>query len=413
MRATQKVTEGEIMTERVNISDLRLDNSTWPRNALDEEAIERYRDCLEVLPPIVVDKETMTVLDGWHRVEAHKREGVNTVAVEFETCAPHLFRARAYALNAKHGLPIDNETRDQIIVELAQGKDGYDPMAEEKIAEMMGISQGRVSQVIRSLLGANIFLKDKAKTREVVRLYLSGMSQEKVGEIFGVSQRHISTIIREYTKRKDLIAEHLKTRGHLKSVLSYTDRGPWGDTKYPGNTSGYLLIDLIDYYQPKSILDPMEGSGTTGDVAFDMGDIPYTGLDLRSGFDMVADEPEGEYDLIFWHPPYHNVIDYDIPHINNLSRCPSLADYLEKVERCMTKLLKHLTTNGHLCVLCSDPRKDGVIQPIHSVIIGFNLAALDAVLVKLSEGRSRYFDYGNASFIPILHEYALVFSKGM
>ncbi len=406
-----QVTEGEVMTERVNISDLKLDNSTWPRNALDEEAIERYRDCLEVLPPIVVDKETMTVLDGRHRVEAHKREGKDTIAVEFEACAPHLFLARAYALNAKHGLPIDNETRDRIIVELRQGKDGRDPMGEEEIARTMGISQGRIAQVLISLLGANNFISDKNKVKGAIRLYLQGMSHRKIADEFGVSQPTISSVVREYVKRKDLISGHLKARGHLKSVLSYTDRGPWGDTKYPGNTSGYLLIDLIDYYQPKSILDPMEGSGTTGDVAFDMGDIPYTGLDLRSGFDMVADEPEGEYDLIFWHPPYHNVIDYDIPHANNLSRCPSLADYLEKVERCMTKLLKHLTAEGHLCVLCSDPRKDGVIQPIHSVIIGFNLAALDAVLVKLSEGRSRYFDYGNAPFIPILHEYALVFSK--
>lgn len=48
----------------INISDLKLDDSVWPRSALDEEAIERYRDCLQELPPIVVDRETMTVLDG-------------------------------------------------------------------------------------------------------------------------------------------------------------------------------------------------------------------------------------------------------------------------------------------------------------------------------------------------------------
>ncbi len=41
---------------------------------------------------------------------------------------------RAYALNAKHGLPVDNEVRDQIILDLKQGKDGYDPMGEEEIA---------------------------------------------------------------------------------------------------------------------------------------------------------------------------------------------------------------------------------------------------------------------------------------
>jgi len=398
------------MFERVNISDLKLDNSIWPRSSLDEEAIERYRDCLEDLPPIVVDKETMTVLDGWHRVEAHKREGVETISVKYDSCAPHLLLAKSYALNARHGLPVDNEVRDQIIVDLGQGKDGYDPMGEEEIAQIMGISTKRVYAIVESFLGARNFANDKAKVKEAVRLFLQGMSHRKIADQFRVSHTTISSVIREYTKRKDLISEHLRNRGHLKSVVNYPQRGPWGDAKFPGNTSGYLLVDLIDYYQPKSILDPMEGSGTTGDVAFDMGDIPYTGLDLLSGFDLVADEPEGEYDLIFWHPPYHDAIDYDIPHPNNLSRCPSLVDYLDKMKLCMTKLLNHLAAKGHLCILCSDPRKDGIIQPIHSAIINFNLATLDAALVKLLEGRSRYFDYGNAPFIPIVHEYVLIFS---
>ncbi len=237
------------------------------------------------------------------------------------------------------------------------------------------------------------------------------MSQAKVGERFSVTQQTISSVVREYTKRKDLISEHLRSRGHLKSVVNYPQRGPWGDAKFPGNTSGYLLVDLIDYYQPKSILDPMEGSGTTGDVAFDMGDIHYAGFDLLSGFDLVGDAPEGKYDLIFWHPPYHDAIDYDIAHPNNLSRCPSLSDYLGKLKLCMVKLLSHLSREGHLCILCSDPRKDSIIQPIHSAIISFNLAILDAALVKLIEGRSRYFDYGNAPFIPIVHEYVLIFKK--
>jgi len=401
--------DNDFMFEKANIGDLKLDASVWPRSALDEEAIERYRDCLQELPPIVVDRETMTVLDGWHRVEAYRREGLETIPVKYDSCAPHFFLARSYALNARHGLPVDNEIRDQIIVDLRQGKDGYDPMAEEAIAEIIGISQQRVNQVLIRLLGASKFITDKAKVRKAIRLFLQGMSHRKIADQFGVSQPTISSVVRDYSKRKDLISEHLRSRGHLKSVVRYSDRGPWGDAKFPGNTSGYLLVDLIDYYQPKSILDPMEGSGTTGDVAFDMGDIRYTGLDLLSGFDLVADEVEGKYDLIFWHPPYHDAIDYEIAHPNNLSRCPSLSDYLDKLKLCMAKLLKHLTQEGHLCILCSDPRKDGIIQPIHSAIISFNLAILEAALVKLIEGRSRYFDYGNAPFIPILHEYVLIF----
>ncbi|GAJ20374.1 unnamed protein product, partial [marine sediment metagenome] len=196
------------MFERVNISDLKLDNSIWPRSSLDEEAIERYRDCLEDLPPIVVDKETMTVLDGWHRVEAHKREGVETISVKYDSCAPHLLLAKSYALNARHGLPVDNEVRDQIIVGLSQGKDGYDPMGEEEIAQTMGISQQRVSKILVNLQLSSNFTSDKAKVREAIRLFLQGMSHRKIADRLRVSHPTISSVVREYTRHKDLIIDH-------------------------------------------------------------------------------------------------------------------------------------------------------------------------------------------------------------
>ncbi len=233
------------MVEKANIGDLNLDNSVWPRNTLDEEAIERYRDCLEELPPIVVDKETMTVLDGWHRVEAHKREGIETIPVKYDGCPRHFFLARAYTLNAKHGLPVNNEIRDQIIVDLRQGKDGYDPMAEGEIAQAMGISTKRVYAIVKSFLGTRNFISDKAKVKEAVRLFLQGISHRKIADQFDISQPTISSIVREYTKRKDLISEHLRSRGHLKSVVNYLQRGPWGDAKFPGNTSGYLLSCVV------------------------------------------------------------------------------------------------------------------------------------------------------------------------
>ena len=44
----------------------------------------------------------------------------------------------------------------------------FDPMGEEEIAQEMGISRPRVSQVITNLLGANIFVKDKQKITERV-----------------------------------------------------------------------------------------------------------------------------------------------------------------------------------------------------------------------------------------------------
>ena len=53
-------------------------------------------------------------------------------------------------------------------------------MPEEDIAQVMGISQQRVNQVLIRLLGASKFISDKNKVKEAIRLFLQGMSHRKM-----------------------------------------------------------------------------------------------------------------------------------------------------------------------------------------------------------------------------------------
>jgi len=46
---------------------LNQDRSVWPRGDYDEEALVRYRDCLDQLPPVRVDRASGVLLDGFHR----------------------------------------------------------------------------------------------------------------------------------------------------------------------------------------------------------------------------------------------------------------------------------------------------------------------------------------------------------
>src|SRR5690349_18200654 len=71
---------------------------------------------------------------------------------------------------------------------------------------------------------------------------------------------------------------------HLTSIHSARHRGPWGDASYPGNCSGYLIKDLLMFFQPRTVLDPMAGSGTCADVCHDLA-IACTSFDVMSGFD--------------------------------------------------------------------------------------------------------------------------------
>ena len=61
------------------------------------------------------------------------------------------------------------------------------------------------------------------------------------------------------------------------TILSFKDRGPWGDNKYRGNCSGYIQAFLIWKYQVQRMAELFAGSGTGYDVCKDMG-IGYFGL---------------------------------------------------------------------------------------------------------------------------------------
>ena len=90
----------------------------------------------------------------------------------------------------------------------------------------------------------------------------------------------------------------------MNSIVSYPNRGPWGSSRYRGNCSGHLLVDLVQHFRPKMVLDPMVGSGTTRDVCEEMGIKGWFG-DLKDSFNILADPiPQGG-DFGFMHPPYH------------------------------------------------------------------------------------------------------------
>ena len=75
--------------------------------------------------------------------------------------------------------------------------------------------------------------------------------------------------------------EIIKTlQANDSTILSFKDRGPWGDNKYRGNCSGYIQAFLVWKYHVNYLSELFAGSGTGSDVARDMG-IDYFGMDLN------------------------------------------------------------------------------------------------------------------------------------
>ncbi len=206
----------------------------------------------------------------------------------------------------------------------------------------------------------------------------------------------------------------------ISSIWSFPDRGPWGNGGWRGNCSGYIIRNLLEFYRPALFVDPAMGSGTSRDVAREMG-VRFIGLDLHSGFnllrDSLAERTGSDVDLVFFHPPYHNMVLYSgnvwgDAHPDDLSRCGSFDEFIEKLRIALINIYEALRKHGHYSVLIGDMRKDGVYRSFQSDIIQVAPGALESVVIKAQHNcASDRRSYGGAKFIPICHEYLLSFRK--
>jgi hypothetical protein len=69
---------------QLRITDLLANTPTDPEAHLDPARVERYAQMLDALPPVVVfdTKEGLLLADGYHRVAAARRRGLETIEAE-------------------------------------------------------------------------------------------------------------------------------------------------------------------------------------------------------------------------------------------------------------------------------------------------------------------------------------------
>jgi len=206
-----------------------------------------------------------------------------------------------------------------------------------------------------------------------------------------------------------------------KSVYNFPNRGPWGNPRWRGNTSGHILAPLFWLCQPSFVVDPAEGSGTTGEFCRQHG-VEYAGLDLHSGFNLLKD-PLRRFlhkspDFVFFHPPYHDVIVYSgkvwgdgAGHPDDLSRCASPEEFVEKLQMALVNIYDSLKVGGHYAVLIGDQRKAGVYRSYQADVIGMGIGKLRNVVIKSQNntwsGGKRYAN----RLLKVEHEYLLLFGK--
>jgi len=207
----------------------------------------------------------------------------------------------------------------------------------------------------------------------------------------------------------------------LTTVVSDPERGPGGDPKYRGNWGGNFVGRLLDYFEPRRVLDPMAGSGTTLDVC-ELRGIEADGYDLNpnprrgiGGWDATTDDFDRSGDAIFFHPPYWDAIKYsgamwgDEPDPRDLSQIKAWGDFVHQMNALVLKFWGALRVGGHMVVLVGDIARKGRLYSMQHEIAWPGTAIRE--IVKLQHNALSYQTPYGGRFIPIVHEYALVFRK--
>jgi SAM-dependent methyltransferase len=154
--------------------------------------------------------------------------------------------------------------------------------------------------------------------------------------------------------------------------------GKQGDQQFPGATPSYVIWNLLQRFTgPKDlVVDPMAGSGTTLDVARDLGRRAL-------GYDLAPKRPDifrvdarrlpledAKADFVFLDPPYSTHLKYSgLPQcIGELDARTSEA-YFEAMDLVIGEIDRVLRPEGHMALYVSDSAAKGK----RFVPIGFRL----------------------------------------
>lgn len=203
----------------------------------------------------------------------------------------------------------------------------------------------------------------------------------------------------------------------LTSLYHKSYAGPYGDRRYPGNCSGEIIKDLLRYFGPARVFDPMTGSGTCQDVCREL-KIPCVSKDIRFGWNAIDArnyENIGPFDFIWIHPPYWRQKYYtDNP--SDLSAAPTLASFLTRYKIVIENCARVLSGGGKLAILMGDytDRAEGFCPLVYHTkrfCFDFGLPQCCTDIIRFTHGASSSKKSYRSSFIPGLHDVVTVVEK--
>ena len=141
------VVDNACSTKTVAIPILALRPGDSPRlDGEDKAHIAWLAETEASLPPILVDRRTMRVIDGMHRLLAASMRGREAIDVEFfEGTSADAF-LRAVKANVTHGLPLSQADRRAAAIRIVAS---HPHMSDRSIGESVGLAARTVASIRR------------------------------------------------------------------------------------------------------------------------------------------------------------------------------------------------------------------------------------------------------------------------
>jgi transposase len=198
------------VVRELKVDSIHIPWELFPRvvTGMVEEKVKEYADMIESgveFDPILVwDKGNgeYWVVDGVHRLEAHKRAGRSTIKAELISCKDEIdCQIKAIQANLKHGLSIKKEEK----ISLVQKFYYHRGISVEELSKIFGVSERTIYRWVESVMKQ----KKEDLKEQFLKLRAQGLTQEAIAKMLGVGQ---ATISRWERKSLEKIEENQKDK---------------------------------------------------------------------------------------------------------------------------------------------------------------------------------------------------------
>ena len=297
-------------TTSVKIEDVKLIEEYYPRKGVDDNTVKSYRAAIDKLPPVLIAKNSMVLIDGYHRFTAHQLEGRTEIDAILEDIPRKKILVEAAKLNVTHGKQLSIAEKKALARKFADD----DEFTQQDIAEILSVSQPSVSKWISDISQRKA---NELKVRALLLYldYINYPAQDDVSEELGIPRQRISRYISDVQNTTGGILRTPPDELQITTAWEFKLCDPTlGMPDYPGNIAGQLVENLLWYYtEPFDlVVDPMAGGGTTIDVCkkmfrryvgYDINPLELRGIKYN---DITEGIPLGDnvVDFVILDPPY-------------------------------------------------------------------------------------------------------------